>query len=96
MVYWFFLSDVFWYRSTRADLRQLDDEERCDIIRGPSGTCTLEMFTTVRSDRGQYLCIGVNELGRCTQSFRLTVTGRYTFTKEPAWIYDISLPISKL
>ena len=59
-----------------AEVQQLDDEEHYDISL-VNGRCTLEMFSPAKSDSGQYLCIGVNELGQCSQSFQLTVTGEF-------------------
>ena len=55
-------------------MQQLEDDEHYDISL-VDGRCTLEMFGPRKSDAGQYLCIGVNELGQCSQSFQLSVKG---------------------
>ena len=57
-------------------MQQLEDDEHYDISL-VDGRCTLEMFGPRKSDAGQYLCIGVNELGQCSQSFQLSVKGEF-------------------
>ena len=75
-----------------AEVQQLEDDEHYDISL-VDGRCTLEMFGPRKSDAGQYLCIGVNELGQCSQSFQLGVKGEFRlaifffqFSANPNWL----------
>ena len=40
------------------------------------GRSVLEIYNTAASDAGQYLCIGVNDVGECHQAIKLNLIGK--------------------
>ena len=56
----------------------LEEDERSDVTIQDSKHC-VEVYNTSSADAGQYLCIGVNDLGQCNQSFKVTVQGEEKF-----------------
>lgn len=68
-------TDVFWYQDT-ASVSQLEDGERVDLgAPDTTGRYTADVYNITKADSGHYLCIGINELAQCTQSFRVIVKG---------------------
>ena len=70
----FVSTDVFWYKDT-VHVTDLADDERCDVTLSGDKRVTCHMYDVRASDQGQYLCIAVNECGRCSRAFKLKVVG---------------------
>ena len=70
-----FLPDVFWYRES-ATISQLEDDHKYEIL-SRDGKFSIEIFNLTKEDAGSYLCIGVNELGRCSHNFKVAIKGMF-------------------
>ena len=66
---------MYWYRDM-AELQQIEDNEHCEITQKDDGKFTLEIFNVGPEDRGQYLCIAVNDEGQTHRSMKLRLTGQ--------------------
>ena len=70
--------DVFWYKDA-AHLSDLADDIRCDVTQSGAARFTCSLYDVNARDQGQYMCIAINECGRCSRAFKLKVVGRWRF-----------------
>ncbi|WAR09719.1 hypothetical protein MAR_034795, partial [Mya arenaria] len=67
--------DIFWYR-IRDEIEELENSENYEIIKDGCRQ-NLTMYNMTLDDAGQYMCIAMNEHGRCCQYFILSVKNRF-------------------
>ncbi|CAH1789791.1 unnamed protein product [Owenia fusiformis] len=79
--------DVFWYKSG-SEMTELEDGAQCEIYR-EGDIYHLDVFNTTKKASGQYLCIGVNDEGRCVHSFKITLEANPLELKVPEFIKPI-------
>lgn len=69
------LSDIFWYKVKGEELEELENSENFEIVKEDSGQNltrqNLTMYNMTHADAGQYMCMAINENGRCCQYFIL-------------------------
>ncbi|XP_041374270.1 myopalladin-like [Gigantopelta aegis] len=66
--------DVFWYYEDK-DVIQLEDSEDFDV-QNEADRHSITLFNLTTTQSGQYMCIALSELGKCTKYFTVTVTSK--------------------
>ena len=66
---------MFWYH-VRDEAEELENSENYEITKD-AGRHQLTMYNMTQSDQGQYMCVVMNEKGRCCQYFILNVKSMY-------------------
>lgn len=58
---------------TKVD--QMEESENCDLSQ-KGNTFTATVYNIRKEHSQQFLCMGINELGQCSQSFKVIVKGQ--------------------
>ncbi|XP_060597174.1 uncharacterized protein LOC132751058 isoform X2 [Ruditapes philippinarum] len=80
--------DVFWYK-VRDEVEELENSEYYEIIKDGSRQ-SINMYNMTKADAGQYMCMAINEKGRCCQYFILHVKKNTTEMKAPEFLKTLS------
>ncbi|XP_052812701.1 muscle M-line assembly protein unc-89-like isoform X2 [Mya arenaria] len=80
--------DIFWYR-IRDEIEELENSENYEIIKDGCRQ-NLTMYNMTLDDAGQYMCIAMNEHGRCCQYFILSVKKNTQDLKAPEFLKNLS------
>ena len=65
---------MFWYH-VREEAEELENSANYEITKD-NGRHQLTMFNMTKADQGQYMCVAINEKGRCCQYFILKVKSK--------------------
>ena len=65
---------MFWYR-VNEETEELENSENYEITKD-GGRHHLTMFNMTKNDHGQYMCMAINEKGRCCQYFILNIKSK--------------------
>lgn len=71
---------MFWYK-VRDEVEELENSEFYEIIKDGSRQ-NLNMYNMTKADAGQYMCMAINEKGRCCQYFVLNVKSKCNETGD--------------
>ncbi|XP_053386168.1 titin homolog isoform X2 [Mercenaria mercenaria] len=80
--------DVFWYK-VREEVEELENSENYEIIKDGSRQ-SINMYNMTKADAGQYMCMAINEKGRCCQYLILNVKKNTTEMKAPEFLKTLS------
>ncbi|XP_052259685.1 uncharacterized protein LOC127864044 isoform X4 [Dreissena polymorpha] len=80
--------DIFWYR-VLEEVEELENSEYFEIIKDGCRQ-SLTMYNMTTEHAGQYMCMAINENGRCCQYFILTVKKNTTELKAPEFLKTLT------
>ena len=70
-----FFSDIFWYKCKGEELDELENSENYEVVKDGNRQ-NLTMYNMTHADAGQYMCMAINENGRCCQYFILNTKSK--------------------
>lgn len=70
--------DIFWFR-IESEVHELEEDEKYEMTKD-TNKHTLTIHYPSKTEAGQYMCIAVNEKGKCSEYFILNIEGKYNHT----------------